>query len=215
MIKLYGSPISNYYAMVKVFMLEKGFDFEEVYIRPSYSEPYLELSPMGKIPCIEIDEGYLSETTAILGFLESCIPEMPMTEQDSYRRAKMAELMKVVELYIAIESSRLLGYAFFGQALNQPIADAVKPVMVKGLAAFKRLASFSPYLLGSEITMADFFAYYVFQTAAPISKKVWDWNIVNEVDGLRDWLRLMSERPMVKLVDDERNAAVTKMLGNQ
>ncbi len=52
MIKLCGSAISNYYCMVKVFMLEKGFDFEEIYIAPTYSEPYLELSPMGKIPCI-------------------------------------------------------------------------------------------------------------------------------------------------------------------
>ena len=32
MIKLYGAPLSHYNAMVKVFLLEKGFDFEEIYI---------------------------------------------------------------------------------------------------------------------------------------------------------------------------------------
>ncbi len=212
MIKLYGSPISHYYAMTKVFMLEKGFDFEEIYIAPAYAEPYLELSPMGKIPCVEVDEGYLSETTAILGFLESCIPDLPMTEREGFRRAKMAELIKVVELYIAIESSRLMGYAFFGKPLNQAVADEVKPVMTKGVAAFNRLASCSPYLLGEELTIADFYTYYCFKVAAPIAKKVWDWNFIDDVDGLRDWLRLMSQRPLVKLVDDERDAAVAKML---
>ncbi|MFT4673108.1 MAG: glutathione S-transferase, partial [Pseudohongiellaceae bacterium] len=50
MIKLYGLEISNYYAAVKAFMLEKGFQFEEVEIAPTYSEPYIELSPMGKMP---------------------------------------------------------------------------------------------------------------------------------------------------------------------
>jgi glutathione S-transferase len=50
MIKLYGLEISNYQAAVKAFMLEKGFQFEEVEIAPSYSEPYIELSPMGKMP---------------------------------------------------------------------------------------------------------------------------------------------------------------------
>ena len=35
MIKLYGTAVSNYYAMVKVFLLEKGFEFEEVYIAPT------------------------------------------------------------------------------------------------------------------------------------------------------------------------------------
>ena len=38
MIKLYGSAISNYYAMVMIFMLEKGFDFVESgpLVRSSY-----------------------------------------------------------------------------------------------------------------------------------------------------------------------------------
>lgn len=214
MIKLYGAPLSNYYAMVKAFLLEKGFEFEEVYIGPTYSEPFLELSPMGKIPCIEVDEGYLSETTAIMGFLESCIPELPMTDSDSFRRAQMAQLIKVVELYVAIESARLLGYVFFGRELNQAVADEVKPVMVKGLAAMQRLSKFSPYLLGEEITMADFFTYYVFKTAVPVARKVWGWNIVDEVDGLRDWLQLMSERPMIQQVDGEHNAAVKEFLEN-
>ena len=214
MIKLYGAPLSNYYAMVKAFLLEKGFEFEEVLIGPTYSEPFLELSPMGKIPCIEVDEGYLSETTAIMGFLESCIPELPMTDSDSFRRAQMAQLIKVVELYVAIESARLLGYVFFGRELNQAVADEVKPVMVKGLAAMQRLSKFSPYLLGEEITMADFFTYYVLKTAVPVARKVWGWNIVDEVDGLRDWLQLMSERPMIQQVDGEHNAAVKEFLEN-
>ena len=212
MIKLYGAPLSNYYAMVKVFLLEKGFDFEEVFIAPTYSEPFLELSPMGKIPCIEVVEGYLSETTAIMGFLESYIPELPMTDRDSFRRAQMAQLIKVVELYIAIESTRLMGYVFFGREFNQAVADDVKPTMVKGLAALQRLSSCSPYLLGEEITMADFFAYYVLKTAVPVAKKVWGWNIVDEVEGLAGWLQLMSERPMIQQVDNERSAAITEFM---
>lgn len=214
MIKLYGHPLSNYYAMVKVFLLEKGFDFEEIPIAPTYSEPFLELSPMGKIPCIELDEGYLSETTAILGFLESCIPELPMTDQDSFRRAQMAQLIKIVELYIAVEYARLLGYAFSGGELKQEVADDARPIMDKGLAALQRLSSFSPYLLGDEVTMADFFTYYVIRTAAPVAKKVWGWNIVDEVDGLGDWLQLMSQRPLVKQVDNEHNAAIAAFLEN-
>jgi len=137
-----------------------------------------------------------------------------MTDSDSFRRAQMAQLIKVVELYVAIESARLLGYVFFGRELNQAVADEVKPVMVKGLAAMQRLSKFSPYLLGEEITMADFFAYYVFKTAVPVARKVWGWNIVDEVDGLRDWLQLMSERPMIQQVDGEHNAAVKEFLEN-
>ena len=30
MIKLYGAPLSNYYNMIKVALIEKGLSFEEV-----------------------------------------------------------------------------------------------------------------------------------------------------------------------------------------
>jgi len=212
MIKLYGAPLSHYYAMVKVFLLEKGFDFEEIYIAPTYSEPFLEISPMGKIPCIEVDEGYLSETTAILGFLESCIPKYPMTHSDAFRRAQMAQMIKIVELYIGVESTRLMGHVFFGRPFNQSVADEVKPTMEKGLAALRRLSSFSPYLLGDEITMADFYTYYVLKTAAPVAKKIWGWTIVDDVEGLRPWLQLMSERPLVQQVDAEHNVAIKEFM---
>ncbi|MDG2502812.1 MAG: glutathione S-transferase family protein [Porticoccaceae bacterium] len=211
MIKLYGSAISNYYCMAKVFMLEKGFDFEEIYIAPTYSEPFLELSPMGKIPCIEVDEGYLSETTAILGFLESCVPEVPMMESDGFRRAQMAQLIKVTELYIGIESARLNSSVFFGGELNQAIADSVKPTMERGVAAFNRLTRFSPYLLGSEITIADFFAYYTFSNARIIAKKIWGWDLVADIPGLREWVRLMSERPMIVQVNKANKEAMAQL----
>lgn len=195
-------------------MLEKGFQFEEVEIAPSYSEPYIELSPMGKMPFIEVDEGYLSETSAILGFLENCVPDQPMTPADPFASAKMSELLKVIELYVGNESARLVGYAFFGAELNQPVADQVKPVMVKGLAAVHRLASFSPYMMGSQITMVDFYAYYIVMNARLIARKVYGWDMLSEVEGLREWMKMMSERPMIKLVDDQRNIAIAKMMDN-
>ena len=211
MIKLYGLEISNYQAAVKAFMLEKGFQFEEVEIAPSYSEPYIELSPMGKMPFIEVDEGYLSETTAILGFLENCVPDQPMTPADPFASAKMSELLKVFELYVGNESARLTGYVFFGAELNQAVADQVKPLMERGFAAVDRLASFSPYMIGNQITMVDIYAYYIVMNARIIAKKTWGWSILSEVDGLGEWMRMMSQRPMIKLVDDQRNVAIAKM----
>ena len=47
MIKLYGAPLSNYYNMVKVALLEKGLAFEEVLTPPSQDAGYLAKRPMG------------------------------------------------------------------------------------------------------------------------------------------------------------------------
>jgi glutathione S-transferase len=59
--------------------------------------------------------------------------------------------------------------------------------------------------------MADFFAYYTFMTARIIAKKTWGWDIAADIDGLRDWLTLMSERPMIAQMNKEHRAAIEKM----
>ena len=137
-----------------------------------------------------------------------------MTPADPFASAKMSELLKVVELYVGNESARLVGHVFFGAELNQPVADQIKPVMVKGLAAVGRLASFSPFMMGSQITMVDIYAYYIVMNARIIAKKVWGWDLLSDMEGLGEWMRMMSQRPMIKLVDDQRNVAIAKMFEN-
>ncbi|MEE9254525.1 MAG: glutathione S-transferase N-terminal domain-containing protein, partial [Pseudomonadales bacterium] len=59
MLKLHGFPISNYFNMAKIALLEKGIEFEEVTTRPSQEDEYLDRSPMGKVPCLETDAGFI------------------------------------------------------------------------------------------------------------------------------------------------------------
>ena len=44
-IKLHGMPLSNYYNVIKVVLLEIGIGFEEVSQKPSQEEEYLKKSP--------------------------------------------------------------------------------------------------------------------------------------------------------------------------
>ena len=66
MIKLYGFTVSNYFNMVKMALLEKGIEFDFVDTMPSQENDYLAKSPMGKVPCIETEHGFLSETSVIM-----------------------------------------------------------------------------------------------------------------------------------------------------
>ena len=75
MIKLYGLRMSNYYSLVKAVMIEKGLEFEEVKAPPTQKEDNLARSPMGKMPSIEINGKYLSESLAIVSYLERIQPE--------------------------------------------------------------------------------------------------------------------------------------------
>ncbi len=66
MLRLHGFSSSNYYNAVKLALLEKGLEFDEVLTYTGADEhhqpEYLEKSPLGKVPCLETDDGFISES---------------------------------------------------------------------------------------------------------------------------------------------------------
>ena len=71
--KLHGFPLSNYYNMVKHAVPRKRFACEFVETRPSQDATFLLKSPMGKVPLLETEQGFLTETNVILDYLEGAI----------------------------------------------------------------------------------------------------------------------------------------------
>ena len=59
MIRLHGFALSNYTNMCKFALLEKGLDFEEVTVMPSQDPEHKKKSPMGKLPVLETENGFI------------------------------------------------------------------------------------------------------------------------------------------------------------
>jgi len=217
MLKLYGFHVSNYFNMVKLALLEKGFEFEEVHTYPSREPQFLATSPMGKIPCLEAREGFLSETSAILEFLEDIIPEVPLLPVDPFARAKVRELMKVCELYIELPARRLYTGVFFGGNNAQQTIDEVRPEVERGLSALARLARFNPYLAGEDFSYADIVAYHTFSAVEKTMQVVYGWSVLDEIPELRQWRDTVSQRPIVadldKTIATERDAFFSQQRG--
>ena len=114
MIKLYGLRMSNYYSLVKAVMIEKGLKFEEVKAPPTQKEDNLARSPMGKMPSIEINGKYLSESLAIVSYLERIQPEPALLPADPIAAAKALELTLHIKLDVELTARRLLPAAMFG-----------------------------------------------------------------------------------------------------
>lgn len=155
MIKLYGFSVSNYYNVVKAVLLEKGLEFEEVFTRGSSDEDYRAKSPMGKVPCLVTDDGAISESQVAVDYLEDAYPEPALYPADAFSRAKVREIMRVIELYLELPARRLYPEAFFGGKVSDETKREVKPLLAKGMGAFARVARFDPYLAGSAFTAAD------------------------------------------------------------
>lgn len=184
MIKLYGFAVSNYYNMAKFALMEKGMKFEEVAAMPSQETDYTAKSPMGKVPCLETDKGFLSETNVMLDCIEASQPQPPLLPADAFGAAKVREVMKVLELYIELPARRHYGELFFSGPRNAAAFEEAKPVMENGVRALKQLCTFKPFLCGA-FGLADIVAAHTFIYAAPVAQAVYGWNIVADIPGLQ------------------------------
>jgi glutathione S-transferase len=213
MLKLYGFAVSDYYNMVKAALLEKGFQFEEVLVRPGADPAFVSKSPMGKIPCLEVDEGFITETNVILEFIEDVSSDLPLLPADPFRRAKVRELMKSTELYLELVARQLFGAVFFGAPLGDETKAAVGAQLDKGVAALNKLLHFQPYAAGAELTYADFVLYYTVTLGGMAVEKALGRRLADEIPGLTEWLALMEQNPSVQEVNRDRDQALKAMMG--
>ena len=205
MIKLYGAPISNYYNMVKVALIEKGIDFEEILTPPSQDPAYLNQSPMGKIPCIETPDGFLSESLPILEYLESLESDAPLLPLDAFAQAKAREISQVIELNVELVARRGLG-----GLRGKPVADLTISEMQrdlpKGCAAVARLTQFGPFICGETFTYADIVSFFSLILANRIAIAVADTDLMALIPGAQAWFEMMQSRPSVaRALADQKN----------
>ncbi len=207
-IKLYGMTYSNYYNMVKAVLIEQAMDFEEVDVRPNQEPGFLQKSPMGKVPFIETDAGFLTEAAVIIDYIDAVGDGPSFYPEDPFARAKVQELMRHLELYIELPAWRLYGEVFFGKPASDSEKLAVKALLEKGFRALGKLAQFNPYIAGEQITYADFYFRFSVSLATVVCRKAFGWDAYREVPHIKQLLDLLDQRESIKRVqaDQARSA---------
>lgn len=201
MLKLHGLLISNYYNMVKHVLQHKGVPFEEVLAIPGADPSYLDKSPVGKVPCLETERGFLVETNVILDYLESAYPQPALAPADPWERAKMKELMKMAELYIELPARRLMPVVMMGAPLDANVVSEVRTTLEKGASAISKLGKFSPYVMGGQKTQADIFLRYAIGLAKSVGPQLLNFDIAQAIPQLTAWEARMADCPVAKSID--------------
>lgn len=204
--QLHGVPLSNYFNMVKHALLEKGLPFEEVPTRPSQQEAFLAQSPMGKIPLLETEHGFLTETDAILDYLDEAYSDIRLFPEAAFARAKVRQLMKTQELYVETPAHALIG-ALFGREVPAHTIAASRVNAAKGLAALGRLVQFRPWICGATLSCADIFVFYSFTLSNRLTQLVYQWDMLQEIPGLASWYDTFAQREITQQVMAASNAA--------
>ena len=209
MLTLCGFAASNYYNKVKLALLEKGLPFEEELAW--IGETDKACSPLGKVPYLKTDAGAMSESTVILDYLESAYPQHPLIPADAFGAAKVRELVRYMELHLELVARNLYPEAFFGGKVSDTAKEKIAPQLEKNIAAFAKLAAFSPYLAGDTFTLADCAGAVHLPLVSSATKIIYGRDFLADLP-VRDYLKKLGERATVQKVNADRKANTELML---
>jgi glutathione S-transferase len=213
MLKLCGFHISNYFNKARISLLEKGIAHEiDASCKPSQDAAFIARTPMGKVPFLEVDGAQLCESQVICEYLEDRYPQKPLYPRDPLERARVRELITIMELHVELVARRLYGPVFFGQPpLSDGARQAVEKELTKGVRALRMRARFDPYIAGASLTLADCAAFVHLPLVSLASKLGLGRDLLESMPQIKPYLKMLGERAAFKTVNDDRKAAQAAM----
>ena len=167
--KLYQSIGPNP-RVVLMFLEEKGASIDRAFVDIMKGEnrqpDFVAKNPFGQVPLLEMDDGgYLSESTAICGYIEEKFPEPALIGSTAEERAVTNMLVRrldydvVAPMTTAFRGSE--GLPMFQNRMRclPEAADGLKACARDGLAAFDAQLVGKTWLAGDRFTLADILLY--------------------------------------------------------
>lgn len=160
---LYGAPLSPFVRKVRVFLAEKGLDYQLENVDP-FNQPdwYAELNPLRRIPALRDGDIALADSSVICHYLEERNPELaPLCGQGALSRARISWLEK----YADYEVAPLATFTVFRNRLLKPLMGklcdeaAVKGAMQEKLPEhfdyLERTLGDADYFVDGQLSLAD------------------------------------------------------------
>jgi glutathione S-transferase len=185
---------------VIVYLAEKGIDVprhELDFARAEHrSAAYLRINPAGRAPTLVTDEGVaITDSAAIVEYLEELHPERPMIGVDPVSRARVRALERLgtdlvgrFQLWLWNRTDR------FPAKEPEPSSDVARKThayMTEMLDALDTAIGDQPFLAGDMPTIADCTVFPVFQTA----RERFDLPFGDAHPRLDAWYRRFRARP--------------------
>jgi glutathione S-transferase len=168
---------------LRVYLKEKGLDIptEQVSIvtGDNRKPEFLKKNPMGGLPVLELDDGScLSESLAIMEYLEELHPEPSLIGKTPRERARVRELERIAEMGIlsAVGTYFQNTHPFMAGRLKQSrdTAENAATRLASNLKVLDAAIGRNPFVAGTKPTIADCTLFAALEFAqfceAPIDK---------------------------------------------
>jgi glutathione S-transferase len=149
---------------VRVYLAEKGLSIPAVAVNIVTGEnrqpDFLKKNPLGGLPVLELDDGsHLTESLAIIEYLEELNPKPPMIGTTPRERARIRELERIAELGVlnSIAAYFQNTHPFMAARFKQSpdAAENAKARLSTTLKVLDAAIGSKPFVAGDRPTIAD------------------------------------------------------------
>lgn len=148
---------------VRIALNLKGMPYEAVPVNllkgEQREEDYAAVNPQKRLPALDIGGTILTQSPAILEYLDEVYPEPPLLPADPLSRAKVRAIASIIGCDIhPLNNLGPLGYLKNRLGHDQAVADEWYAHWVReGFAAVEALLEPGPYACGPHVSLADLY----------------------------------------------------------
>ncbi len=200
--KIHDFPFAPNPRKVRTYLAEKGIamDFEIVnLVHGEHKKPgFLAMNPMGHVPVLELDDGtFLTESLAIIEYLEELHPDPPMIGTTPLERARTRRLERIAEMGVMGRAARIVHNTrspLPGVEPNLAVVETLREEIVKPLEVLDAEVGEQPFVAGARPTIADCTLFAAFEFA-----RMFEIDLVSAYPNLKRWHEAFAQRPSAKL----------------
>lgn len=199
--KLFTLDNSPFAARVRIQIRHKGLAIEMVEPPEELrTEAFRAAYPLGKVPALELDDGQMiAESTAIMNYLETQYPDIPMRPSAALQQAHNEMLVRYTDNHLSLGLSPLF-QEFFGLMHSQhPPAqradrfDALVPELEKLESLLTQLPSFKKRdLQTGDLCVVGNLAY-----ASELASFFGKHDLLDRLSTIREWREWVMAFPAV------------------
>ena len=162
--KLYAFPMAPNPRRLLVYMAEKGIKIpiEEVDLMSGKNRTpeFLKKNPLGGLPVLELDDGsHLTESLAIMEYLEELHPKPPMIGASPLERVRVRELERIAEIGVLSSVGTVFQNTspfFAGRMKQSPeAAENGRARLANNLKVLDDRIGKGPFVAGERPSIAD------------------------------------------------------------
>ena len=154
--RLYSGDLSPYSARVRMQIYAKGIEGIEIGMPQDFvREAFLKLSPLGRAPLLELDDGdAIPESDVICEYLEEIYPQPSLLGATPKETARIRTVARIADIYLLNNTVMCMGQ-INPATRNEVVRDLAAGRVKRGVRELNGYIGEDGFAVAGRLTMAD------------------------------------------------------------